>query len=509
MAQRGKKAVLNTGAALLQEAVAVVCGFILPGLILRSFGSVYNGLTSSITQFLSCAVLLRAGIGGATRAALYKPLADNDKTAINGIMNATRAFMKKIALILAIVIIVFSCIYPIVVKEFDWFFTFSLFIIIGISTFAESLFGITNLILLQADQRLYVASLMRSFVYILGTVVSSVLIITGAGIHMVKLGGALAFCVYPLFLNFYVKKKYKLDANVPPNNNAISQRWDAFWHQVAVFVMNNTDTVILTIFSNMTIVSVYSVYNLVINGLRKLVLSFTSGLEGALGNLLVSDSDESVRSNFNLICYILFGLATIINVCAGLLIVPFVKLYTSGVTDAQYEQNAFAVLLISAHFFNCIRQPYQLIVQAAGHYAQTKAGAILEPVINITLSIILVIKLGLIGVVIGTLVSTVIRTIQYALYVSKVLVRGAMADLIKRLIISMVEALVIIAVSNLIPFDFSASYLLLLLSGLIILVLSLIVFVIFSLLFQRKESALFLSKINNIIFRRKPINYES
>ena len=79
---RSKKALKNTLTAILSELVAIVCSFILPRLILSSFGSTYNGITSSITQFLSCVVLLRAGIGGVTRAALYKPLAEKDNIKI-------------------------------------------------------------------------------------------------------------------------------------------------------------------------------------------------------------------------------------------------------------------------------------------------------------------------------------------------------------------------------------------------------------------------------------------
>ena len=136
---RTKKTLLNTTMSLIEELVVVISAFILPKLILSRFGSEYNGITTSITQFLSCAILLRAGIGGATQAALYKPLAENNKDKINSIMKATDNFMKKIALISAISIIAFATIYPLITNNnFTWFFTFSLFLIIGISTFAES-----------------------------------------------------------------------------------------------------------------------------------------------------------------------------------------------------------------------------------------------------------------------------------------------------------------------------------------------------------------------------------
>ena len=70
---RTKKAFYNTVSGILYQFVAIICAFVLPRLILSSFGSSYNGIVSSINQFLSWISVLSAGIGGVTRAALYKP----------------------------------------------------------------------------------------------------------------------------------------------------------------------------------------------------------------------------------------------------------------------------------------------------------------------------------------------------------------------------------------------------------------------------------------------------
>ena len=152
---RSKYIIKNALLSILEQFVIIISGFILPRLLLKYYGSQYNGLITSITDFLSCAVLLRSGIGGATRAALYKPIADNNHKEISRIIKATDNFMKKIGLILLLLILIFSLIYRLIVKnDFNYFFTFSLFLIIGASTFAESFFGITYLILLQADQKI-------------------------------------------------------------------------------------------------------------------------------------------------------------------------------------------------------------------------------------------------------------------------------------------------------------------------------------------------------------------
>ena len=88
---RSKKALRNTFFQLLLEVVTAICGLILPRLILSRFGSAYNGITQSITQFISCVALLKSGIGSVTRAALYKPLAANDSEGISAIILSRRS----------------------------------------------------------------------------------------------------------------------------------------------------------------------------------------------------------------------------------------------------------------------------------------------------------------------------------------------------------------------------------------------------------------------------------
>ena len=501
---RGRKAAINTIFSLLEEAVAVICGFILPRLILTAFGSKYNGLTTSITQFLSCAILFRAGIGGATRAALYKPIANEDRDQINSIVKATDIFMKRVGLILAGAIFAFAAIYPILVKnEFGWVFTFTLFLIIGASTFAESFFGITYLIVLQADQRLWISSLLKCICYVANTVIGVILIKSGSSIHIVKLGSALVFVLYPIILGMYVKKHYRINTRCKPNMTAISQRWDSFWHQVAAFVMNNTDVIVLTVFTNMLEVSVYSVYNMVIHALRRLVTSFSNGLEAAFGNMIAKKEHKALRENLAVIEIVLYSLATTVYTSTAVMIFKFVRLYTKNVEDVEYIRPIFGYLILIAGFFFAVRFPCQLVVLAAGHYKQTKKGAMIEPVINIALSVIFVFAFGLVGVAVGTVAATVFRTFQYSEYMRRNIVHRGWYITPMRILVSFCEAGLTILVIHFFSLSTPDGYLMWFVQGVITFcICSLIVF-LGNLICFRKDTFRTFSKIKNAIKPKK------
>lgn len=502
MQSKGKKAVLNTAGSLINEVVAVICGIILPRLILETYGSTYNGLTSSITQFLSVVVLMSAGIGGATRAALYKPLAENDTQRINAIMSATNRFMKKVASLLIVILLIFSCLYPLMVSDqFDWIFVFCLFLAIALGKVIETMFGISYSLFLQADQKLYIISVSRIIVNICSTIVAALLIKMKFNIIAVKLSSSLVFMCSPLFLWYYVHSRYQVDIHEKPDERLISQRWDAFWHQIANFVMNNTDMVVLTAFSALTEVSVYAVYNLVVTGLRNLVLCFTNGLEAAFGNMLVTEKRDTVRSNFRVTEYIIFIIATLIYPVVWYLILPFVSIYTKGIHDVDYIRPLFADVIIFAQFFNCIRQPYQLMVQAAGKYRETKKGAIEEAVLNIVLSIVLVNYLGLIGVAAGTLAATIFRTIQYVLFVDRHILPETGKSFVKHMIIAAISFAMVIMSTQIVPFDPGASVVQWCLAAITVESIAVAVSSIVSVLIYRTEAKALLIRLNSFARR--------
>lgn len=420
---RSKKALKNIITSIVYQMISIICGLIVPRLILSCFGSGYNGILSSISQFLTCASLLVAGVGGVTRASLYKPLAENDWNSSSAIINATQHFMRKIAVVMVGGIVAFAFVYPLLVQyEFEWFFSFSLVLILGVSTFLQYYFGVTYQILLQADQRQYIISIAQIVSTVVNTLFAVALLKMGFGIHAVKLGSAVAFSLNPLIINLYVARKYNLDNKVQPNNSALKQRWDAFTQAVAYFVHNNTDVIVLTIFADIKEVSVYNVYNYIITNIRALIVNFITGFGAAFGNMLAKGEIELAKKNLKAYELIIFSLTSIIYTTAGIMIVPFALLYTTGVNDVSYYRPMFALIATVAGAFSCFRIPYQTIVEAAGHYKRTRNGAVFEAAINILISLIAVNKFGIVGVAIGTLVATIFRSLQYALYLSRNLI---------------------------------------------------------------------------------------
>ena len=416
---RTKNAFMSVTTSLISEAVSLVCGLILPEMILSSFGSAYNGMTQSISQFISYISLMKAGIGGATAVALYKPLAENDTQEISEILVSTQRFMRKIAGLFLLFVMGLSIIYPtFFVKDYDWWFTASLIFIISISTFAQYYFGFTYQTLLSADQKDYITTVLEIITTILNTIVAVILIRNNYSLHMVKLGSSLVSIITPFFLYFYCRKTYHI-MKVKPSKDKIPQKWDAAAHEVASFINNNTDIVILTMFSNLLEISVYTVYHYVIANLKKIVTKFTVGFGSAFGDMYARGEIELMHKNLSIFELIIYSFTSVLYSVTMVMILPFVAIYTRRVTDVNYIRPMFAFLLVIGGVFNCFRVPYRVITIAAGHYKQTRNGAIMEAVLNIVISVVGVAVFGLNGVALGSLAAMAFRTLQYVIYLSK------------------------------------------------------------------------------------------
>lgn len=499
---RTKKAMKNMIAALIYQIVAIICGLITPRLILSNFGSTYNGVVNSATQFLSMISILTLGITGATRVALYKTLANNNTLGTSRIMKATKLYMRKVGLCVLGYAAILCIVYPFIShNELTHVQNAAIIAIVSIGTFAQYFFGISNQTLLQADQSNYITYLLDILKTIVNTICVAILIFLGGNIYVVKLGSSIVFLITPIIMELYVRKKYKLTNDCEPDNTGIEQRGAVAFLSVANLVHNNVDLVLLTLFTDAKIISVYTVYYLVVGKIKTLMSVVTSGMEAAFGNMWVKKEYDSLNKNFRGFEYVMFSFTAVIFSCVGMLIIPFIVRYTSGVTDVEYARIDLAILITIAEAFYCIRQPYMTLVQATGHYKETKNGSAVEAILNLLVSLILIKPLGIAGVVVGTLVANAFRTVQYSLFISKNVLHRSISEVILKFIWLCGCAAIACTFSLIIESKimFAPGWNGWLIEAIAVFIISCIVWLIMSLLFYRRDFLLIVNVGKNMI----------
>lgn len=436
----------NTFASLLSQITALVCGFILPRLFLEYYGSSVNGLINSITQFLGVISFLELGVGAVVQSSLYKPLAAQDNNQISRIAVSANRFFQRLARIFIVYVIALCGVYPYLVnREFSFLYTATLIISISISLIAQYYFGIVNALILNADQRGYIQYNAQTITILLNTINSFILISSGFSVQLVKLSTSCIFLLRPLILSTYVKQSYKINWRIQYSREPIQQKWNGVAQHIAAIILDTTDIIVLTIFSTLSNVSIYSVYFLIVKGVKTLFLSITNGIQSLIGELWAKKELNELSEVFSWTEWCIHTGTTFIFSCTAVLIVPFVQVYTAGIHDADYSQPLFALLLVGANAMHCLRLPYNIMVLAAGHYKQTQQNYINAALLNIIISVLAVKNWGLIGVAIGTLVAMSYQTLWLSWYDSNHFIRYPMKLVMKQFLVDGIIAVSTIA----------------------------------------------------------------
>lgn len=500
---RSKKAFYNVISNLILQFFIFAYGFILPKIIMSNYGSNVNGLISSITQFLAYISLLESGVGPVVKSRLYKPIADKNTKEIRNILYATEKFFKKIAFIFIAYILILLLFYPKMISlNNSILYVSSLIIIISVSIFCEYFFGMVYSIFLQANQETYVISVIQIGTYFLAIIIALFMANKEVSVHMLKLGTSLIFVLRPIIQNLYVKKKYNIKLADANKDYVLKDKWDGLAQHIAYVIHSNTDITILSIFSTLSEVSVYSVYMLIVKGVKALISSFSSGLDAAFGDMISKKEIENLRIKFEMYEIVYFIICSILFSCSLVLIVPFVKIYTQNIHDANYIRPTFAILLVISELIWSVRLPYLTLAYANGDFRQTRVGAWVECLSNIIISLILVKRFGIVGVAIGTIIAMVIRTIEFIYHSNRRILKVDSFNSMKKIMLMSFIILMVSLLSNYFNLFSADNYLNWIIKAIVVFTLTTIITIILNIIAYNEKAIKIFKLASSIILRK-------
>jgi len=233
-------------------------------------------------------------------------------------------------------------------------------------------------------------------------------------------------CLETAYVLWYIKKHYPhLNLQAEPDYQAISQKTSVVLHQISSLIFYNTDVLILTVLCDLRVVSVYAMFKMVTSHLQKLIdipfksFSFSLGQMFHVDRTLFLQQIDLVESLNSGLVYALFSVALF-------LFLPFMRLYTAGITDINYIDPYLAVLFVACSLLDQSRRPLLSVIEYAGHFQKTLPHTVVESAINLIVSLVGAYFLGIYGVLLGTIAALFYRTNQVFFYSNnKILGRSA------------------------------------------------------------------------------------
>lgn len=101
------------------------------------------------------------------------------------------------------------------------------------------------------------------------------------------------------------------------------------------------------------------------------------------------------------------------------MIMPFVRLYTRNITDANYDIPLLGMLFILNALLYNLKTPQGMLIISAGHYKETRLQVTIQGSLAVVVGVLLAPSLGLSGILLGSVISNAYRDIDLFFYIPK------------------------------------------------------------------------------------------
>ena len=403
---RTRNSIYNLLSDVIPQIIIILISFFRVKIFLNYMGADNLGVYQLYGQILSYLSLAELGLTSAAMYFLYNPIREKNYKKINAILSGVRKTFSYILIVMFVIGVVLSLNISFFFKDAN--FTNSFLMTTFIIAFLTNILGYLTtpyVVMFDSSQEKYKYVLHTQILLIVRHLLQIVLIIIFKNLFAILIVELLFAIFQNIIIRFLFNKNY-------PKVKFTKEKDYSFWrktkelipHKIGTLVANNIDVIIISKFLGLTAVVIYNCYYYFIYNLSILVNRIGSATLASVGNLLVTDKKKSydIFLEYN---SMLFFIATIICVPLALVITSFVGLwYGKDMTVNNFTTILFVLIL----FYSIIRIVLNTFVGAMALYKETLICTCMEIIINLTVSLLLVNKIGITGLLIGTLLSMII-----------------------------------------------------------------------------------------------------
>lgn len=430
-----KRALYNLVVGIGSKVLLMVIGFLIPKVLIENYGSDVNGLLSSMAQIFGYLNLAEAGIGVATTQALYKAVATDDWDEINSILNAASKFYKRTGVVYLIGVICVAVLYPLLIPNTLGFYrVFLIFVFSGLEHVLQYFFLLKYVALLNTEGKTYIHVAISTIVSSVTQITKLILVSNAVNLVFIYAAYFVISIAQVVAVNVYIRKNYSKSINtrVPANTDALSQHNSVLVHQISSLVFSNTDVLILTAFTNLQCVSIYTIYNMVVANISVLITTALDSFTSALG-LTYNQNRGRFDKYYDVYEVVSWGIYFSMMTVTLVLYEPFIRLYMAK-ADISYTDTWLPLLFVINTLLSIVRMPGLKVMNIEGCFKDTKSRTILESVINLSVSMVAVQILGIYGVLLGTTAALLFRTFDIIIYSNAKILHRSWSIIIKRLV---------------------------------------------------------------------------
>lgn len=411
--KRGRKrnAVLLAIASLASNILIMLIGFAYRTVFLRYLSSEYLGIAGLFSNILQVLSLADIGFFSVITYRLYEPISCGDVAKLNALMR----YLKKIFLLIVISIFVAG----IVLLPFIGFFisdtskvpsdiNLKLIYFLFLLQTIISYIGVYRQCLLIADQKKYIQSLFLTLFHVVQNVIQIFIIIHYNNYTLSLLCGLTVQLVYNILLSLYVTIMYKpvfMYKEELGELEKTSIKKDSFSYltrKIGYVVLYSTDSIVISKFLGLVITGIFSNYILIVNYIQNIVGQVFESFISSIGNAQATVDKQYNYTIYSRIVFIDLWLSSVFSVCTAVLINDFIVLW---VGDSMLLDRTASLVLSLQLFIIMMNKCNTSFIEGCGLFIYDKYRPLSGALVNLTISVLLVTRIGITGVFWGTIIA--------------------------------------------------------------------------------------------------------
>ena len=413
---------VNTGSNVLVMVVKLVITFIMTPIFVHNLGKYDYGLWEMIGGVIGYAGMLSLGIQPAVSRFAAKYRAENDREQLLTVYASTFFFLVLVGALLATVCVLWALWYPeLLSQDGDESHRYALFLLI---TGVQLLFAFPGQIVesyLEGFQKYYLKNAVTLFNSIVGSVLLYSFIEPANGLLVLAGVNAIGFSLkYLTYL--YILTRPQMDRMVPrPTYFSLKTLRElvgfglkSLVQGVASRIENATDSLVIGFALGPTMVPFYSIPANLVQNLRTLGWTLSHAFMPLFSDMSARSEQKKIQETYLLASKYVVGF--ILPIAVGIMVMgaPFIGLWIGPEFEEKGQWIINYLLLFTVMpLLNPFSSRYLTAVNKHGIFAKL---APLSALINLSLSIALVYKFGILGVAFASTVPAFIFEPIYLRY---------------------------------------------------------------------------------------------
>lgn len=423
---RVKYAAKNIAFGWMGNVVTLLLGAALRQVFIEHLGDTLLGVSDYYTGILTVLSLAELGIGTAFNYSLYGPVARNEVEKVKSYMLLYKKAYRLVAAVIAVIGIAIAPFLRYLVKNPGDIALRDLTICYFIVLFntVSSYFVAYKYSLVNAQQKNYIQTNIITITKTITILLQIIGLWLFPDFYLYLLTAAAVELLQKIFVSIYLDRMYpylkdkKVKKLSKEEVGGITGQTKALvLHRVGDMARLQTDTMIIAAFIDVTTVNYVGSYNYVVSSVSNFVNVIFNSVLSSFGNLIATENKEKQYAMFKIYRFFACWIYGFSAIGFFLMLTPLITLWVGA-------ERALPDLVIGCIMFDYYFKGERIVLSnyktAAGVFEQDKYLAMIQGAVNLVISIVLVQKIGLVGIYIGTIISGLIANVTKPFIIYKV-----------------------------------------------------------------------------------------